>query len=216
MNGPTTPGVGEGRPALRRGSARRRNPGSLLFALATALLLALVQGPSPAVRSAAAADPLATLKPGHWVQLEGSIQADSTILCDELRVLTGDFLDDDWALRGIVRATDKSNHEIVIGGVRIQVMENTGFDSPNDAFRSFSDLKTGSLLEVEGAYLKGRRLIAREVDDESDEVARKPWAPNRIRIVAKVERFDPRNRLVTAMGFVFRLTDKTRIRSVIE
>jgi len=191
---------------------------SLLLALSAAQAPAgpAPAGPAPAGKNPAAADPLATLKVGHWVRLDGPIQADSTALCEELRVLTGDFLDDDWALRGFVTAVDASRNEIVIGGIRIQVTEDTGFDSPKKSFRKFSDLRAGSLLEVEGAYLKKRRFLAREVDDESDDHPRTPWTRNRIRVVAKVERVDARRRLVTAMGFVFQLTDRTQIRTVIE
>jgi hypothetical protein len=197
-------------------------PGLAGAALAAAALLLVLlvlsaappsAGPAPNGRTGAA-DPLTTLKVGHWVRLDGPIQADSTGLCEELLLLTGDFLDDDWSLRGLVTAADTSRNEIVIGGVRIQVTEDTGYDSPKKSFRRFSDLRVGLLLEVEGAYLKGHRFLAREVDDESDE--RAPWARNRIRIVAKVERVDGHKRLVTAMGFVFQLTDRTRIRSAIE
>ena len=183
--------------------------------LAASLLLAMSAGPAPGGQNGPA-DPLATLKVGHWVRLDGPVPPDSIAFCDELRILAGAFLDDDWSLRGFVTAGDTSRREMVIGGVRIQVTEDTGFDSPKKSFRKFSDLRAGSLLEVEGAYLKNRRFLAREVDDESDEVAHAPWARNRVRIVAKVERVDPRKRLVTAMGFVFQLTDRTRIRSAIE
>ena len=180
--------------------------------LATAGLLALWQGQE----AHGAGDPVAALKPGHWVQLEGALQADSAASCDELRILTGDFLDDDWSLRGYAQTVDTLKHEVSIAGIHAQVTENTGFDSPNPDFRGLQDLVPGLLLEIEGTYLKNRRFLAREVDDETDEMARRPWARNRIRIVARVERFDSRRRLVTAIGFAFQLTDKTRVRSVIE
>ena len=201
------------RSRLRAWTGRRSGARAALLALS--LLLALSAGDAPAGQNGAP-DPLATLKVGHWVRLDGPVQPDSIAFCEELRVLAGDFLDDDWSLRGFVTAVDTSRHEIVIGGIRIQVTEDTGYDSPKRSFRRFSDLRAGMLIEVEGAYLKNRRFLAREVDDESDEVPRTPWARNRIRIVAKVERVDAHKRLVTAMGFVYQLTDRTRIRSAIE
>jgi len=203
-----------GRDRLRAGRL-----GGRAALLALALLLALSAGraaPAGAQAGRNGADPLATLKVGRWIRLDGPLQTDSTALCEELWLLTGDFLDDDWSLRGLVTAVDTSKKEIVIGGIHIQVTGDTGFDSPKKSFQSFSDLRAGSLLEVEGAYLKNRRFLAGEVDDESDDVPRTPWAKNRVRIVAKVERVDARKRLVTAMGFVFQLTDRTRIRSAIE
>jgi uncharacterized protein DUF5666 len=180
--------------------------------LATAGLLALAHGQE----AHGAGDPVASLKPGHWVQLEGPLEADSAASCDELRILTGDFVDDDWALRGYAQSVDTLKNEITIAGIRAQVSENTAFDSPNPDFRGLADLTPGLLVEIEGTYLKNRRFLAHEVDDETDEMSRHPWPRNRIRIVARVEKLDPRRRLVTAMGFVFQLTDKTRVRSVIE
>jgi len=189
--------------------------------LVAALLLTMPSGratggPAPAGKNSGPADPLATLKTGRWVRLEGEIPADSTAMCDELRLLTGDFLDDDWALRGFVTAVDTARRELVIGGVRVQVNENTWFDSPKKGFRTFADLRVGSLLEIEGSYLKNRRFLARELDDESDDVEARPWARNRVRVVARIERLDTHRRLITAMGFVFQITDRTQIRSVIE
>ena len=181
--------------------------------LAASVLLALVQGPAPAGNGT---DLLSTLKPGHWIQAEGLIQSDSTSTCDELRILTGDFLDDDWALRGYLVAVDTLKREAVIGGIRFQATDNTAFDSPKPSFRRFADLRKGMLMEIEGTYLKHRRFLALEVDDESDERGNPPWPQNRIRVVARVERLDFQRRIVTSMGFVFQLTDKTRIRSVIE
>jgi len=172
-------------------------------------------GPTPVPKSGGPADPLATLKAGHWVRLEGEIPGDSTGVCEELRVLTGDFLDDDWSLRGFVTALDTARHEFVIGGIRVQVNENTTFDSDKREFRTFAEVRKGFLLEVEGTYLKNRRFLAREVDDESDDRGT-PWAPRRLRVVARIERLDARKRLITAMGFVFQLTDRTQVRSVIE
>jgi uncharacterized protein DUF5666 len=196
------------------GPLRPGRPGAraLGMILVTAGLLALAHDQA----APGAADPIAALKPGHWVQLEGPLEADSAASCDELRILTGDFLDDDWSLRGYALSIDTVKHEITIAGIHAQVTENTGFDSPNPDFRGLVDLTPGMLLEVEGTYLKNRRFLAREVDDETDEMGRRPWPRNRIRIVARVERMDPRRRLVTAMGYVFQLTDKTRVRSVIE
>jgi len=206
-------GRGAGAGTSRSGrSPDRLGARTLGLILATAGLLALSHGQE----AHGAGDPVASLKPGHWVQLEGPLEADSAASCDELRILTGDFVDDDWLVRGYPQTVDTVKHEITIAGIRAQVNESTLFDSPNPDFRGMGDLTNGLLLEIEGTYLKNRRFIAHEVDDETDEIGRHPWPRNRIRIVARIERLDPHRRLVTAMGFVFQLTDKTRVRSVIE
>ena len=162
-----------------------------------------------------AADHLATVKVGHWIQLEATVQQDSSARCTEIRLLTGDFLDDDWSLRGILQAIAPGRREFTIGGIRVQVTETTIFESPKRTLRGFSDLRLGMLVEVEGTYSKDLRILAAEVDDESDEIARRPWSKDQIRIVGKVERVDARKRLLSAMGREFRVSDKTRLRSVI-
>ena len=192
---------------------RRAGPVSVLFL--AALLIPLALGAAPA-RKPGAADPLASLKVGQWIQIEGAVQGDTTSRCDELRILTGDFVEDDWIVKGHIQALDAANREFTVAGVRVQVTEDTRFDSPKKPFQGFTDLRAGLLVEVEGTFLKGRRLLATELDDESEDAARVSWAGNQILVVGKVERVDSRKRLVAAMGFVFQVTDKTRIRSVIE
>jgi len=187
-----------------------------LVVIATAMLMALVPVRSEGGRPASVAGHLATLKPGHWIQIDGTVRGGEPALCTEVRVLTGDFLDDDWALKGTVQTVDAGKRELAIGGVRVQVTENTSFDSPTRTFKGFPDLRPGMLLEVEGTYLRNGTFLAAEVDDESDENARKPWSRDRVVIVGKVEQVDSRKRLVSAMGFVFQVTEKTRLRSVIE
>ena len=184
------------------------------FLAASALALPS-SGRSQGARTEGAADHLATVKVGHWLQIEATVQADSSALCTEMRLLTGDFLDDDWALRGTLQAIAPGRREFTIGGIRVQVTKTTIFESPKRTLRGFSDLRLGMLVEVEGTYSKDRRILAAEVDDESDETARRPWSKDQIRIVGKVERVDVRQRMISAMGREFHVTDKTRVRSVI-
>src|SRR6266516_4226832 len=40
------------------------------------------------------------VKVGQWVELEGMPQKDQTVLCSEVKILTGDFLEDDWNATG--------------------------------------------------------------------------------------------------------------------
>ena len=195
---------------------RRRRAGTLLVLLAVSLLIALTIGHGRGGKNPSTADELATLKVGQWIQVDGTLRADSSALCSELRLLTGDFLDDDWALKGFVQSLDAAKKELVIGGVSVQVTEDTGFDSPNRTFTGLSDLRAGLLVELEGTCLKSRKFLAMEVDDESDELAHTPWSRNQVMIVGRVERVEPSKRLVTAMGFVFQVTDRTRLRSVIQ
>ena len=195
------------------GFLTRHSAGAAVVLLAA---IALAFGCTPAEKGPAAADPLASLKTGQWIRIEGVLRPDSTGLCDELRILAGDFLDDDWILKGHIQAVDATNREFALAGLRVQVTDDTGFDSPRKTFRGFEALQKGVLVEVEGTYLKPRKFLAVELDDESDDAEREPWGWEKIQLIGKVERVDTRRRLLTAMGFAFQLTDKTMIRSAIE
>lgn len=195
-------------------SARRA--GTLSLVVASVLLVALAADHGHGGKKPGAEERLASLEVGQWVHIEGAVRADSAGRCDELRLLTGDFLDDDWALKGFLQAVDTLKGEFSIGGVRAQATADTRFDSPKKNFRRLSEMRAGLLVEIEGTWLKSGKFLALEVDDETDELARTPWAKNRVMVVGKVERVDAKKRLVSAMGLVFEVTDRTRLRSVIE
>lgn len=204
-------GIGSGGIPLKRWTAA-----ITLAAVAALILVVSMIGHGQGAKIASATDRLTTLKVGQWVQIRGGLRADSTSRCDELKILTGDILDDDWALKGSVQALNPAKLEFTLNGVGIQVTEDTNFDSPVRPFRAFSDLRMGQIVEVEGTYLKNGRFLAKEVDDESDEMARRPWAQGQIMLVGRIERVDARKRLVSAMGMVFEVTENTRLRSAIE
>ena len=193
-----------------------RHLGPILAFTALAILMAPATGGSQTLPRRPASDPLARVRVGDWVQLDGTIGKDLSISCDEVRLLTGDFLDDDWCVAGMIRSIDTGKHEFTVAGLRISVKENTQFESPSRTLRRFADLKTGMPIDVEGTYRRGGAFLAAEVDDESDEPPRVRGNPNRLRVVGRVERVDLRKRTITALGMVFRLTERTPFRSVIE
>lgn len=159
---------------------------------------------------------LAALRVGSWIQIEGASQADGSVLCGGLSLLTGDFFDDDWSLKGMVRAIDASRNQLNIGGWSVHVDENTRFEGRTGTLEGLSDLRPGMLVEVEGTYVRSRGFLAQEVDDESDELAIKPALKDRVMIVGRIEGVDPRRHSIEAMGVTFRLSERARIRSVIE
>lgn len=187
---------------------------------APAALVALAMASSPGHGAPARPSPAAThfagLKTGRWIQLEGTLVARSTVTCTGLGQLAGDFLDDDWSLRGTVHALDMARREFSIAGCRVRITDNTIFDNPRGIFRGFSDLRAGKLVEVDGSFVQSRTLIADEVDDESEELVEEPELKDQVMVVGKIERLDPKKRTVTVMGIEFHITDKTRVRSVIE
>ena len=180
-----------------------------------AVLSAMATGRAQGAAAATVADPLATFKSGQWIKLLASAPGASPAPCTQLKLLTGDFLDDDWALRGTVKTVGPERREFTIGECRVQVTDNTTYDSPNRNFEGYSDLRPGSYVEVEGTFLKNRTFLAAEVDDESDELARQPKMKDQIEMVGRLERVDPRRGIITIMGCDFQVTSRTQLRSVI-
>jgi Domain of unknown function (DUF5666) len=162
-----------------------------------------------------AADTLAALKPGQWVELEGNVQQDFSVLCTEIKLLTGDLLDDDWKLTGIIRSVNKEKQAIEILRLPIKIQPETEFDDDDGKMKSFTDVKTNMLVQVEGTYLKDGTLLAKEIDNESAKLTEKPQAKDKIKARGKVEKIDSTKRTITLMGITFQLTDGTQGMSTI-
>jgi hypothetical protein len=161
-------------------------------------------------------DIFAALKPGQWVELEGTIRPDLSVLCTQIKLLTGDLLDDDWEVTAVIRKVDKEKKEIAILRLPIKVQPETEFDSENGKFKSFADVKTNILVQVEGTYLKDGTFLAKEIDNESEKLAEKPELKEQIDARGRVENIDSTNRTITLMGITFQLTDRTKGKSAIK
>jgi hypothetical protein len=161
------------------------------------------------------ADILAALKPGQWVELEGNVQQDFSVLCTEIKLLTGDLLDDDWKLTGIIRSVNKEKQAIEILRLPIKIQPETEFDDDDGKMKSFTDVKTNMLVQVEGTYLKDGTLLAKEIDNESAKLTKKPQAKDKMKARGKVEEIDPTKRTITLMGITFQFTDGTQGMSAI-
>ncbi|NUO81409.1 hypothetical protein HUU05_15130, partial [candidate division KSB1 bacterium] len=98
-------------------------------------------------------DVFKTLKPGQWVQIEGVPQRDMSVLATEVKILTGDFRDDDWEVFGAVRTLNRGLKEFEILSLKIKTNDETDYQvkDKNRQFTKFEDLKTGMLVEVEGS-----------------------------------------------------------------
>jgi hypothetical protein len=186
------------------------------FAAVAGLWLFAPAQPGPAQSQVGAKiDVFKTLKVGQWVQLEGVPQKDYSVLATEIKFLTGDFQDDDWEVFGAVRAVYKEKKEFYILNLKVKVNDATDFETKDQTgkFKSFNDMKTGMLVEMEGTYLKDGTFLAEEVQDES---ARKAEESGTVTLVGKVEKFDPNHQKVTVMGISFTITDKTQAKSKIK
>jgi hypothetical protein len=189
-------------------------------ALALAAALGVAGAPVPArsqgTHKPSASDYFATLRVGQWIQLNGNVRDTTPVLCTEVKQLAGDFLDDDWSIKGAIQTLDTVRQEFVVGGCRIQVTGGTTYDDPHRRIKGLGDLRIGMRVDVEGTFLRERSLVAAEVDDESEELVHHPALKDALEIVGRVERIDPRQRLITVMGVAFQVTDKTKLRSAIQ
>lgn len=188
----------------------------LFAAVVVALLLGLAGSGTAQIKQLTPEKVLASLKPGQWVQLEGVIQRGFTLDCSEVQILTGDFLDDDWGLTGVVRTIDKMQREARILSLPVKFDKDTEFENNTGKFGGFADLKVGMLVELEGTYLKDGTFLAKEVEDESAKMAKKPKMKNEIQAMGKVEKVDVVKRTITLMGVAFQLSDKTECKSAIK
>lgn len=188
-----------------------------LLPLAVALMLgapslALAKNGRPNPKS----DIFPTLRVGRWIRLDGMLMKDRTVQCTELKVLAGDFIDDDWSITGQVEGVEMNGRRFRIGDITVHVAETAELEDGHGhgQIKSFAEIKPGMIIEVDGTYLKDRTFLAHDVDDESDEI-RIPRGERHLRLIGKIEQSDPGRRRIQAMGMVFIITEKTQVKSMI-
>ena len=157
------------------------------------------------------------LKPGQWVKVKGMVQKDFSVLCREVKILTGDFLADDWEIVAVVQKIDKIKKVFELLHLPVTVQSDADFEPSSDtvAFRSFDDLKVGMLVELEGTYFDNGTFMAREIEDESHKLEEKPHVKDKIEVKGKIDTIDADNHTISLMGITFQITNKTKGKSVI-
>lgn len=183
----------------------------LLLAMA---LLVPTAAHAKGARTGRKADAFATLKTGQWIRIQGVLLKDRILQCTELKILTGDFLDDDWALTGQIDEVDVRTRSLSIGPISIRVAQDAAIEGVNGRAQSFAGMRRGMIVEVDGTYLNDRTFLAMDVDDESDEIEYPPGEQH-LCVVGKVEAADPGRKRIHAMGLIFILSDDTQMKSVI-
>jgi len=181
--------------------------------LAATLLVMANSGVAQITMQKTAADLFKSLKVGQWVELEGTIQADFSYTAKKVKLLTGDFEDDDWEVKGVVKAVNPAKKQFTVFRLSVIVTAESEYESPDGKFNGFDDLENGMLVECEGTYLKDGTFSAEEVQRETDF---KPNELNEMRAVGKVEKIDPVKRTVTMMGMTFRIVDATKVQSAVK
>jgi hypothetical protein len=190
---------------------------AVMAALLVVFLLApTVPGWTQAKMWMTPAEIMAALKPGQWVKVEGVVQKDFSVLSTQLQFMTGDFLDDDWSLTGVVRKVDPEKQEMEILRLPVKAQKDTEYENDAGTFKSFAQVKTGMFLEIEGTYLKDGTFLAKELEDESEKLAEDSSLENSVEAEGKVEKVDVSGKTLTLMGITFQISDKTKSRSVIK
>ena len=100
-----------------------------------------------------------------------------------------------------------------VGPYRVRLIEHPKYGSPSGTLE-FSDLRPGMFVKVEGVYGKDGIFVARKLDDESDQLAKKPELRGRVRVQGRIERTDPSKRTIIMMGTRFIVAPNAQIRSV--
>jgi hypothetical protein len=174
-----------------------------------------IEKPKKAKKEMTLAEIVAALKPGQWVRLKGIVRKDLPILCTDVRFLTGDFLDDDWTLTGLLSKIDQEKQQIEILGLPIKINKGTVFQKFTGTGKGFADLEVDMLLQVQGTYLKDGTFLAKEVENETGDLITDPEEKYQVDATGKVDKIDSAKRRITLMGITFQLTDQTKGKSVV-
>ncbi len=181
--------------------------------LAVTALLTVNNSIAQVTMQKTAADLFKSLKVGQWVEMEGTVQADFSYTAKKVKLLTGDFQDDDWEVKGVVKAINAAKKQFTVFRLSVIVTAESEYESPDGKLNSFDDLKTGMLVECEGTYLKDGTFSAEEVQQETDF---KPNELNEMRAVGKIEKLDPVKHTVTTLGLTYKIVDATKVLSAVK
>ena len=189
---------------------RSRTP----WTIAACLVLAATAAAARPSKPASVAEFFSTLKVGQWVKCQGVPQGDQSIQCTESKVLTGDFMDDDWGISGMVRRVDAKKQEVTIYRYQTRMRDNAEYQSDARGFEGFGDIAAGMYLDIEGTYLKDGSFLAEQIEDKTYRLAKKPYLRGELTVQGKIEKVDGARHVLTVMGATFTITDRTQTKSV--
>lgn len=177
------------------------------------VLLIILSGNGSAVFAQKAQDFLNKLKVGEWVEIEGVPQEDFTILLTEIKVIYGEFEDDDWEISGTISGVVAEEKKIFIVLLPIKFGDDTEYKHKKDdpeGIKSFSDIKPGTFVEIEGSFLDSTFLAA-EIGPEKVVEDKK----NMIEWKGKVQAVNPASNSFSMLGHNIIFTPETKIKSLI-
>lgn len=160
-----------------------------------------------------AAEIVAYAKPGQWVEIDGAIQKDQSVVVVEIEFPAGDFMDNDWRLLAKVSAVDTAKEEFRALWIPVKVTKDTEFE---EGLKSFGDLKPEMLVKLEGTYLNNGMFLAKEIDDRARKLKAEPQFHAMLELVGKIAQVDEAKRTITVMGIQFQITEETEGKSPIK
>lgn len=147
------------------------------------------------------------LKVNDWVKIKGVPQNDSKILLKEIRVIYGEVESDDWEVMGVISRLVPEEMKIFIFGFPVMCDKDTKYKS----FESFSDIKSGIYVEIDGSFSPDGTFMAIEI--ETDEVEEDELSM--IRLKGKVQSVNEKDNSFTMMGHTVIITPETKVKSLI-
>jgi hypothetical protein len=157
-----------------------------------------------------------TLKVGQWLKIQGLPRPDQSVTTTKIKLVTGDFKNDDWQVFGPARALDNTKKEFMILSLRIKASEETEYttEALDAEVKNFADLKSGMLVEVEGTFLKDGIFLATEVKDETASTDAED--AEEVEFFGKIDKIDTLKRTITMLGVTFHITDATKLKTALK
>ena len=159
------------------------------------------------------AEILAHAKPGQWVEIDGLLQKESTVLALEIEFRAGDFMDDDWRLLAKVKEVAPTKNELQVLWVPVKVTKETEFD---DKLQNLEDIKPEMLLKLEGTFTNDGIFLAKEISDRSRKLKVEPDFEGMLELVGRIGQVDEAKQIITVMGIQFQITEETEGKSLIK
>ncbi len=161
------------------------------------------------------ADPFAALKPGHWVKIKGVMQEDSTgrtLIAKEVKVLTGAKQEDDCEIEApIARIGDKSQKQLEVCGIQVNMQNDATYESEDKSASSFDGLQPGMRVVIEGTYLKAGTFKGREM-----QLKAASGAEVITKLVGKAEKIDATAKTIALMGITCQITGDTTVKTAVK
>ena len=107
---------------------------------------------------------------GQFVEVEGDLQPDGSVLAKKIELEDHDHDDEnEIEFTGHVQSIDAANLSIVVEGLVVLTDASTEFAGDGQPLSSFADLRVGQLVEVDGKLQDDGSILAKKIELEDEE-----------------------------------------------